>query len=803
MKKATVLATLGALGFSLLAPMKDTLSADPEPRVKRLDGANRYEVSARISQELTARGFTSDTVVLARGDLFTDALSGGPLASRLKAPMLLTSTGSLPAPIESEVTRRKPSRAIILGGTGSVSEDVADRLKQLGVSQVERLDGPNRFAVSAKVAEEVVAGSHADTAFIASGLVFPDALSASSLAGQNGWPILLTGQDKLPEEVKTFIQTHPTIKKYVIVGGTGTVSDSVKSELMALGKTVTRIGGANRFEVGVNLARTFNMSPESLVFARGDVFADALSGGPLAALTRSPLMLVMPGSLPAPVESYLKESAGRFHEGYILGGTGSVQVDIERKIVSFVMKEELRGVWVDMFHDGAKTPQQVDKLLADVKKMGANAIFLQVRRRGDAFYNNSLEPRTEDPALPAGYDPLQDLITKAHASNPRIQVHAWFATMPIWNKTTPPKSVNHIFNAHGPSKTGRDMWLSLNHAGENVSGSEYVIDPGHPDAVNHTVNVVKHVAQNYAVDGIHLDLIRYMETDWGYNPTAVSRFNSQYGRTGLPNPQDEVWKAWRREQVNNMVQKIYAAVVSVRPNAVVSAATISWGNGPRTIEEYNASRTMNSALQDWNRWLKEGWIDVAIPMNYFREYDADQKVWFENWLNWEKDHQYERNIYPGVGIYMNSISDGITQIRKALRPSPSGNFVQGVVLYSYAVTNKDGVDNQVFYSALTTSSPYDSIQPPVFATPAVPPTLSWKSAPTDGHLTGKWVQTTGVPDHREIKITGPENRTVFTDGSGEFTALNLKPGTYTVQAGSVSKTVTVSAGKVSNVQLSE
>jgi hypothetical protein len=252
-----------------------------------------------------------------------------------------------------------------------------------------------------------------------------------------------------------------------------------------------------------------------------------------------------------------------------------------------------------------------------------------------------------------------------------------------------------------------------------------------------------------------------------------------------------------------MVQKTYAAVVSVRPHAVVSAATISWGNGPSTIEEYNASRTMNSALQDWNRWLKEGWIDAAIPMNYFREYDANQKEWYENWLNWEKDHQYERKIYPGIGVYMNSIPDGITQIRKALQPSSSGNSVQGVVLYSYAVTNKDGVDNQAFYAALTQSSPYDSTSPPVFSTPAVPPTLSWKTAPTAGHLTGKWVQTTGVPDHREVTITGPENRTVFTDGSGEFTVLNLKPGTYTIQAGSVSKTVTVSAGKVSNVQLSE
>lgn len=65
-----------------------------------------------------------------------------------------------------------------------------------------------------------------------------------------------------------------------------------------------------------------------------------------------------------------------------------------------------------MFHDGAKTPAQVDQLIKDVKVSNANTIFLQVRRRGDAYYSNSLEPKTEDSFLQSGYDPLADLIQK-------------------------------------------------------------------------------------------------------------------------------------------------------------------------------------------------------------------------------------------------------------------------------------------------------------------------------------------------------------------------------------------------------
>ncbi|WP_312853868.1 cell wall-binding repeat-containing protein [Thermoactinomyces mirandus] len=168
---------------------------------------------------------------MARGDLYTDALSGGPLAGKSASPILLTSTSSLPTEIKAEITRRHPSKAIILGGTGSVSTTVETQLKNLGVTTVERIAEPNRFAVSASIAEKVMEGSSNDTAIIASGLTFPDALSVSGVAGKNKMPILLVSTDKIPAEIQAFINNHPEITKYVIVGGPGTVSDIVKNSL--------------------------------------------------------------------------------------------------------------------------------------------------------------------------------------------------------------------------------------------------------------------------------------------------------------------------------------------------------------------------------------------------------------------------------------------------------------------------------------------------------------------------------------------------------------------------------------------
>src|SRR5436190_22868931 len=121
---------------------------------------------------------------------------------------------------------------------------------------------------------------------------------------------------------------------------------------------------------------------------------------------------------------------------------------------------ELRGVWVDAFHDGFKTPDQVDQLVAWARKANVNALFVQVRRRGDAYYLQSFEPRTEDADLAPGFDALQYLIERAHAGPQRLQVHAWLATLPIWwQRDTPPQAPNHPFNTRGLSASPDETWL--------------------------------------------------------------------------------------------------------------------------------------------------------------------------------------------------------------------------------------------------------------------------------------------------------------------------------------------------------
>src|SRR5690606_2671706 len=100
-------------------------------KTNRLAGDDRYRTAVAISQE----GWKSaDTVVLATGADFPDALAGGPLAYQQNAPILLTRPASLFEATEKEIVRLKAKKVIILGSTTAVSKAVEKKLKDMGLA---------------------------------------------------------------------------------------------------------------------------------------------------------------------------------------------------------------------------------------------------------------------------------------------------------------------------------------------------------------------------------------------------------------------------------------------------------------------------------------------------------------------------------------------------------------------------------------------------------------------------------------------------------------------------------------------
>jgi uncharacterized lipoprotein YddW (UPF0748 family) len=389
---------------------------------------------------------------------------------------------------------------------------------------------------------------------------------------------------------------------------------------------------------------------------------------------------------------------------------------------------ELRAVWVDAFHDGFKTAAQVDDLVAWARSANLNALFVQVRRRGDAYYLKSFEPPAEDPALAPGFDALQYLLDRAHQGPHRLQVHAWLATLPIWwQRDTPPLAPNHPFNTRGLSASPDDTWLMYRDDGEAWAGlggsGIYYLDPGNPDVARYTTDVYLNLVRNYDVDGIHLDQVRYYEGDslrWGYNPASVARFNQRYDRDPASQPaaKDPQWIAWRRDQVSALVRGIYLQAKALKPSVAVTAAVVTWGQGPQTADDWEHQPPYASALQDWRSWLQEGIVDYLLPMDYYRE-SAQQGAWFDRWTQWQVTHTGSRGVVLGLGSYLNSADGSLAQLDRARALG-----ALGVALYSYAVPTRDleGAsqdDRQAFAvqlrSVFVRPAPVPSLPPPLAA----------------------------------------------------------------------------------------
>lgn len=483
---------------------------------------------------------------------------------------------------------------------------------------------------------------------------------------------------------------------------------------------------------------------------------------------------------------------------------------------------QFRAFWVDAFNPGFKTPEQIEALIADAKQANVNALLLQVRRRGDSYYLNSLEPPAQDAGYNPQFDALQYAIERAHANG--IEVHAFVATLAIWQTTFgTPANPNHVYNQHGPNKTGRDFWLTRDPTGAiaPAAGGRIYLDPGHPDATDYTVNVLVHLIKHYDLDGLHLDIIRYPEGgNWGYNPVNIERFQRRYARADTPPPTDPDFQQWRREQVTNLVRKFYLHAIAIKPHLKVSMAAIAFGAAPLTESDWRASAAYAQVYQDWRAWLQEGIIDMAIVMNYDREHNTTQRTWFNDWIEWDKNHRYNRHVVIGIGAFLNSIEGTLAQARRALlTPSRQGAWADGIAFYSYATTNAAAPPsntlrpNAEFYRALSQPTSYDPVQPAIFADPAPIPSMPWKTHPTQGHLMGIVKCADGQPlDGALIEIMSAADsatnvsRLIYSDGSGFFGAVELKPGSYLIQvrrngAVATSATASVAAGQVTLINL--
>ena len=354
---------------------------------------------------------------------------------------------------------------------------------------------------------------------------------------------------------------------------------------------------------------------------------------------------------------------------------------------------ETRGLWVT--RSWMTTPAQVAQVVADAQRHAFTAVFVQVRGRGDAFYAGGPDPRAVLLARqPASFDPLGELVAKAKAAG--IEVHAWLNVNLIAGATAVPKAAEHLLVRHpewlmlpralapellrlsprDPRYVSRlATWSHRNNATIEGLFSSPILEG--PQA--HAVAVVDHLTSTYALDGLHLDYIRYPSPDFDCSraaldafraavvpeltPTELASLDARATRDPLAFVNDYAsrWTAFRRERLTHLVTRLRDRARANRPALRLTAAV--WPD-PTYARDHK--------LQDWSRWLRDGVIDAVCPMMYVQNSGT-----FERQLQ-ALAQQPSGGVWPGIGAYKIPPDEAARRVDVSRAMGFSG-----VMLYSY------------------------------------------------------------------------------------------------------------------------
>ena len=303
---------------------EDQPSEKPQPTEEnRISGRNRISTAIEVSKKYYEK---ANTVIIARSDEYPDSLTASPLAKKLNAPILLTSKNELEEPVKAEIKRLKTTNIIIVGGVNSISTKVEKELRQYD-KDIERIAGHSRYETSAAIAERLLKLSKKQTAIIASGENFADALTAGAYAAKQEYPILLVQKTTVDTQITKVLNKY--INKTIIAGGVNSVSEKVKKDLP---KNTERIAGRSRYDTAAQIAKKLFKSEKAFV-ASGEVFADALVVSPVAGRLSSPILLVNRKESPETIKEYVKE---KITEITVIGGKkfvpSSIVTDLETAI---------------------------------------------------------------------------------------------------------------------------------------------------------------------------------------------------------------------------------------------------------------------------------------------------------------------------------------------------------------------------------------------------------------------------------------------------------------------------------------
>ncbi len=437
--------------------------------------------------------------------------------------------------------------------------------------------------------------------------------------------------------------------------------------------------------------------------------------------------------------------------------------------------QEFRAAWADVFHVGMGSTTEVNNMVSTLVSGHYNVVIVQVLAYMDnttashgAHWKSNILPRSS--RVTAGFDPLAYLCQQAHANG--IEVHAWLggsgAAMYRVSTSFPPAN-NATLAAH-PEWFIAPYTNSEGGAPVLVDGN-YALDMGSPDVQEYIVSIVRELVTNYPIDGINWDDelngtgynvgFGYPATSQANYPrSGLARYRINTGAVGTPVNTDTAWANYRRRYKNELMARVQAEMQSIKtnPRQPLRHTTAALAYSPVPGSCNFVGSVPYTYFCDWNSMLLNGWVDAVIPQTY-------SSSTFSNWANlsascWE----HNRNIFPGIGAYLNPdniIANHINYTRSL--------GLKGNAIYSYAVANNSSPYNGDWWAYAASTVYTNSVSTPVmpWRNPATATEgIVWGRVRDD--LTGLYV------DDATVTVTG--GPTVKTDGNGYYVA-TLVPAT--------------------------
>ena len=366
----------------------------------------------------------------------------------------------------------------------------------------------------------------------------------------------------------------------------------------------------------------------------------------------------------------------------------SYKIENDNKIAK--ERKEMRGIWVatvlnidwpskkGLSIESQK--QEFIKILDNVKEWNMNAVFVQIKPVGDAFYPSKFSPWSEYltgiQGQNPGYDPLKFMIEEAHKRN--IEFHAWFNPYRLTMSGGIDKLSNDNIGKQRPDWT-------------ITYGGKLYLNPGISEVNDYIVKSIMEVVENYDIDGVHMDDYFYPYKVKGEIYNDEEQYN-KYGSNFLK--VDD----WRRDNVNKLIEKLYSSIKAEKKNVSfgispfgvwrnISTDSVRGSNTKAGIQNYD------DLYADILYWMKKNWIDYVAPQIYWNQgfKIAEYNTLVDWWSKYAKETK--TNLYIGQAAYRIKDWEKDDELINQIKYNRNSEEVKGSIFFSYSslVKNPKGI----------------------------------------------------------------------------------------------------------------